>query len=769
MATASYNCGAPPNIGSLLASPENDGNARFYGAEIAFEDFVDNTQPEFIPEFNANGYYKKTPNWDGCSPTEKPSGWLDEYRIAYRAIDINGQYKSYNESENQPIPQTNYNTFIIVYKLTGALIGAPVSDIYLAIEQYDPDGFFPEPKVLFKYYFDASKFDPCTDVPVNKKDEAYWTIEYDPSPPQPDLSLIQPFARDIRNVQRINPTSISPLSECDPPLTLGTKKELLLTYNTNSNSVISVSKKLAFSYIVRNSASKGITRRTRTNLSFCAFRSNMYIIGGGPGESGKYVEYYIYNQTNRKTGVRTGPFMVVARRDAVYELYNNKIYAISGIPIEGSYLDNFEILNVNSTDFTWKIALDGSGSEMLLPGQFEGGPAGIAYAQSGQINYGGINSIIIVGGTSTVDTALTIPVVYNEIVNEWKRADETYVLRDVAPDLVPIPDNSPSVITTEEYLRISTNTAYYQLRELEVIPGWRGYQPFMNYTNVTATCNNFRRVKDSWSGVIQYSDFPPKYENLPEKSSLRYIGNRVGHSITKFKGKTLVIGGHHKTDTISTDDFIYLTIFSLEEDSTVDLSENIKTRWKYYTCLPTPRAGHTSISYNYLGKESLFIIGGLEGTVYTGGVSSLKAPPVTKYSNGNQLYQPKYNKGHVDKDGNYVWPYYNISSPPIDPSGVITWPTKDAVAPTKVIYYDGTNWITLRGELNYQRIEPRSVIFVDRIYVIGGRDPTTNLYIDTPEYYDIQRGIWILDLTNKFNHSDGPGAVVTENVVIPRE
>lgn len=84
---------------------------------------------------------------------------------------------------------------------------------------------------------------------------------------------------------------------CPPPLNLFTKKQLLFTYNTNANSVRDRADPLQYSYIVKNSLSANISRKTKDVLRFCAYNQNIYLIAG----ENSIVEKYIFDPNNRFT------------------------------------------------------------------------------------------------------------------------------------------------------------------------------------------------------------------------------------------------------------------------------------------------------------------------------------------------------------------------------------------------------------------------------------------------------------------------------------
>lgn len=119
-------------------------------------------------------------------------------------------------------------------------------------------------------------------------------------------------------------------SNCPKPLTLFTKKQLLYNSLNNSNSVNERTKKLNLSYIVRNAASAGISRKTREALTFCAFTNNILLFGGEFNADGTFTEKFVFDPNNIITGWNIDIQLNVSRNYLSGTTFNNKIYAIGG-------------------------------------------------------------------------------------------------------------------------------------------------------------------------------------------------------------------------------------------------------------------------------------------------------------------------------------------------------------------------------------------------------------------------------------------------------
>ena len=146
-----------------------------------------------------------------------------------------------------------------------------------------------------------------------------------------------------------NPSLINP---CGNPRTLFEKKQLLFTFNTNANSVNDVSKKKAFSYIVRNAKSSNISRKTKNALTFCAYRENLYIIGG----QNRSVERYTFDPNDKLT--RWDPFvnLPIPLQDLTAQYYKTNQYnflvTLGGESVQQSIRDIITY-NLNNTSEGW--------------------------------------------------------------------------------------------------------------------------------------------------------------------------------------------------------------------------------------------------------------------------------------------------------------------------------------------------------------------------------------------------------------------------------
>lgn len=146
-------------------------------------------------------------------------------------------------------------------------------------------------------------------------------------------------------------------SNCPKPLTLFTKKQLLFSSQNNSNSVNDRTKKRTFSYIVRNAASAGISRKTREALTFCAFTQNILLFGGEFNADGAVTEKYVFDPNNILTAWNMDVQLNISRNYLSGTTYNNKIYAIGG----ENFISNTKLNSIEIYDFinnpTWVIPL----------------------------------------------------------------------------------------------------------------------------------------------------------------------------------------------------------------------------------------------------------------------------------------------------------------------------------------------------------------------------------------------------------------------------
>lgn len=146
-------------------------------------------------------------------------------------------------------------------------------------------------------------------------------------------------------------------SNCPKPLTLFTKKQLLFSSQNNSNSVNDRTKKRTLSYIVRNAASAGISRKTREALTFCAFTQNILLFGGEFNADGAFTEKYVFDPNNILTAWNVDVQMNTARSYLSGATYKNKIYAIGG----ENFISNTKLNSIEIYDFInnpiWEIPL----------------------------------------------------------------------------------------------------------------------------------------------------------------------------------------------------------------------------------------------------------------------------------------------------------------------------------------------------------------------------------------------------------------------------
>lgn len=146
-------------------------------------------------------------------------------------------------------------------------------------------------------------------------------------------------------------------SNCPKPLTLFTKKQLLFSSQNNSNSVNDRTKKRTLSYIVRNAASAGISRKTREALTFCAFTQNILLFGGEFNADGAVSEKYVFDPNNIITAWNLDVQMNIARNYLSGTTFKDKIYAIGG----ENFISNTKLNSIEIYDFinnpTWVIPL----------------------------------------------------------------------------------------------------------------------------------------------------------------------------------------------------------------------------------------------------------------------------------------------------------------------------------------------------------------------------------------------------------------------------
>lgn len=146
-------------------------------------------------------------------------------------------------------------------------------------------------------------------------------------------------------------------SNCPKPLTLFTKKQLLFSSQNNSNSVNDRTKKRTLSYIVRNAASAGISRKTREALTFCAFTQNILLFGGEFNADGAVSEKYVFDPNNILTDWNVDKQLNIARNYLSGTTYKNKIYAIGGV----NFISNTKLNSIEIYDFinnpTWETPL----------------------------------------------------------------------------------------------------------------------------------------------------------------------------------------------------------------------------------------------------------------------------------------------------------------------------------------------------------------------------------------------------------------------------
>lgn len=146
-------------------------------------------------------------------------------------------------------------------------------------------------------------------------------------------------------------------SNCPKPLTLFTKKQLLFSSLNNSNSVNDITKKRTLSYIVRNAASAGISRKTREALTFCAFTQNILLFGGEFNADGVTTEKYVFDPNNIISSWNLDTQLNVSRNYLSGTTYNNKIYAIGG----ENFISNTKLNSIEIYDFinnpNWDIPL----------------------------------------------------------------------------------------------------------------------------------------------------------------------------------------------------------------------------------------------------------------------------------------------------------------------------------------------------------------------------------------------------------------------------
>lgn len=198
---------------------------------------------------------------------------------------------------------------------------------------------------------------------------------------------------------------------CPPPLNLFTKKQLLFTYNTNANSVRDPSDPLKYSYIVRNSLSANISRKTKNVLKFCAYNQNIYIIAG----ENSIVEKYIFDPNNRFTDFKS--FASITKPRYYLSAHYFDLNELSWIMVFGGkrikpplptglltnvYPRTVEYFDLENPDDGWKV----SSVEMVYPrakhtSQILSGQSMLSSTSypDDSISWEPKNSIYLIGGT----------------------------------------------------------------------------------------------------------------------------------------------------------------------------------------------------------------------------------------------------------------------------------------------------------------------------------------------------------------------------------
>ena len=479
-------------------------------------------------------------------------------------------------------------------------------------------------------------------------------------------------------------------NSCDPPNTLITKKQLLFTYNRNSSLVNVLNKKMQFSYIVRNSKSANLSKKTTTALTFCLTREVIYLFGNNTTEYllDGLVNWVIVGNLNIERNYLGGAI-----------INNSNIYALGGCVFSTinsaatECLNSIEIFDVQNRDFVWRV------SNLVLP---------TVRAHFKAIVYN--NKLYCIGGLNSTPCSLisTIDVLEN---NSFSTLDSSHNLLDTPTILLPLPDKT-FLIDYKLYNNqpidnpFLYNTAFRQQIEAGV-----------RKTHAPPT-DPFYVWNDASGGI-------PIAPILSPTSPFNWVGRRRGHSLSVYNGSIYIIGGCSMIDNLHEPvpvsgynipydykvdysmGYFYFSVFTYDG---ITLNSTAGNYWNYSSILNRTRCFHDSIVYQ--GK--IYVMGGLtKSGVY---VDTLQ---------GTDTYLDAYTTS--EKMNDFVAAGSNVDY------------TK------QVEVFDGISWTIHPEETIKNRVGANAVLFKDKIYLVGGTDENGN-YVSQPEYFDGTS--WTLDTSS---------------------
>lgn len=485
-------------------------------------------------------------------------------------------------------------------------------------------------------------------------------------------------------------------NSCDPSNTLITKKQLLFTYNRNSNSVNDLNKKMQFSYIVRNSKSANLSKKTTTALTFCLTREVIYLFGNTNAEYllDGLINWVIVGNLNIERNYLGGAI-----------INNRNIYAIGGcvfstINSEATEcLNSVETFDVQNRDFVWRV------SNLVLP---------TVRAHFKAIEYN--NKLYCIGGINSTPCSLisTIDVLEN---NSFSTLDSSNNLLDTPITLLPLPDKT-SVVDFSLYKNQPSenpflyNTAFRQQIEAGV------------RISFNPPTDPFYIWNDASGGIPNVPTLP-----LSPTSPFNWVGRRRGHSLSVYNGSIYIIGGCSMIDNLYEPvplpgyifpygyevdfsmGYFYFSVFTYDGITPNLIAGN---NWNYSSILNRTRCFHDSIVYQ--GK--IYVMGGLTKSGVYVDVSD---------NDGAGSYTLLNSYRISEKINDFVSAGSNIEY------------TK------QVEVFDGISWTIHPEQTIKNRVGANAVLFKDKIYLVGGTDENGN-YVSQPEYFDGTS--WTLDTSS---------------------
>ena len=423
-----------------------------------------------------------------------------------------------------------------------------------------------------------------------------------------------------------NPSLINP---CGNPRTLFEKKQLLFTFNTNANSVNDVSKKKAFSYIVRNAKSSNISRKTKNALTFCAYRQNLYIIGG----QNKSVERYTFDPNNKIT--RWDPFvnLPIVLQDLTAQYYKTNKYdylvTLGGENNTGAKNDIITY-NLNNTSEGWvqnrfDISLNYTRTNLT----------------SNLLTVNNIKYIYVMGGVDNVPSVIYPIERYN--VTGCEILDSTF-------DLSGNDIQNSANTTRFQYVHPRRNAGSVVYNgKIHIIGGSsRGrILSTVFYLDLENTRTNPDGSTSRWFPLGWDGDFPGGSGNDPwttDGSDGPYAPGdynlqtkRQGCGAAVYNGYIYVAGGSKGGTDLSCNEMTNeqpLTPIANFPLKTVEYFDG--TSWKYAPCMNIPRFGCSLKNF----QDKLYVVGGENGQgnsvkeieIFDGKSWTLSSPTINKHN-----------------------------------------------------------------------------------------------------------------------------------------